>query len=96
MVEDAKVRVLFDNLGLKDVIAALEVQHDIGQMSCQQITNHLVTKISQFDGGSGGKFKGRNLSETKTGQRVKSKGLSNGSIHIPDGNIWAGFYSNWK
>ena len=97
MAEDAKIRVLFEKINhpqLKDAIAALEVQRDINKMSYEQITNHLITKVSKFDDVSGGKFKGRNLSSVSAGQ--KSKGPVNGGIHMPDGSIWTGFYPNWK
>ena len=99
MAEDAKVRVLFEKInhpGLKDVIATLEVQRDISQMSYEQITNHLVTKVSKFDDASSGKFRKRNLSSAPTGRKGKAKGPSNGGFHIPDGSIWTGFYLNWK
>ena len=100
MAEYARVRVLFEKInhpGLKDVIAALEVQRDISQMTYMQITNHLVTKVSQLDETSGGKFRGRNVaSANRTGKGKQGKGPSNGGIHMPDGSIWTGFYPNWK
>ena len=99
MAEDAKVRVLFEKInhpGLKDVIAALEVQRDISQMSYEQITNHLVTKVSKFDDVSSGKFRGRNLSSATTRHTDKAKVPATGGVHMPDGSIWTGFYPNWK
>ena len=47
MVEEAKIRLLFEKINhseLKQAIAALEVQHDMNTMSYTQIKNHLVKK----------------------------------------------------
>ena len=100
MAEYARVRVLFEKInhpGLKDVIAALEVQRDVSQMTYIQITNYLVTKVSQLDNTSAGKFKGRNLtSVNRTNKGKQGKCPSNGGIHMPDDSIWTGFYPNWK
>ena len=46
MVEEAKIRLLFEKINhseLKQAITALEVQHDMNTMSYTQINNHLVT-----------------------------------------------------
>jgi len=67
MAEEAKIRVLFENINHPETnqdIEALEVQHDISKMSYMQIKNHLVTKVSKFETASTSKIN-RNISSKK-------------------------------
>ena len=68
MAEEAKIRALFEEINhpeLKEDIVALEVQHDMSQISYIQITNHLIAKVSKFETASASKFK-RNIFSTKS------------------------------
>jgi len=102
LVEEAKIRLLFEKINhaeLKQAIAALEVQHEMNTMSYTQITNHLVTKVSKVETPGASKFNPRNLSSANTGiqkGKVAKRGPKQGGVHMPDGSVYTGFYSNWR
>ena len=101
MVEEAKIRLLFEKINhseFKQAIAALEIHHGMNTMSYTQITNHLVTKVSKLENSGTSKLNSRNLSSTNTVQKGKAEkgGPKQGGVHMPDGSVYTSFYPNWR
>ena len=97
MAEQAKIRMLFEKINhpeLKQAIAALEVQHDMNNMTYVQITNHLATAVSKFDTKQV-KFRGVSAAKTEKAKH-EGKGPKNGGVYMPDGSVFTGFYPNWR
>jgi hypothetical protein len=110
ITDQAKVRILLKKVEhpqLQDAIGALRVRATIGGgITFTECANHLSAQVSELPdhqstprkvsaAGSNhrsGKFSGGK--NRGTGGGTNSTGKRNG-IHMPDGSVWTGFYSDW-
>jgi hypothetical protein len=110
ITEPAKVRMLLKKVEhpqLQDAIGALRVRSAIEGITFTECANHLAALVSEIPdqqstrkiaaaGSDGPKKKG-------TPQRIRGGGSGAGDsgagkrkgIHMPDGSVWTGFYSDW-
>ncbi|KAI2490447.1 hypothetical protein MHU86_24134 [Fragilaria crotonensis] len=103
--EQAKVRMLLKKVEhpqLQDAVGALRVRAAIEGISFTECANHLSAQVSELPDqhtprkvSATGSRAGKKDSEIKRIRGGGQSGKRNG-IHMPDGSIWTGFYSDWE
>ena len=109
--DQAKVRILLKKVEhpqLQDAIGALRVRATIGGgITFTECANHLSAQVSELPdhqttprkvSGAGSNRSGKSSSDSKRirgGNGSSTTGKRNG-IHMPDGSVWTGFYSDWN
>ena len=103
--EQAKVRMLLKKVErpqLQDAVGALRVRAAIEGISFTECANHLSAQVSELPDqhtprkvSATGSRVGKKDSEIKGIRGGGQTGKRNG-IHMPDGSIWTGFYSDWE
>ena len=105
--EQAKVRMLLKKVEhpqLQDAINALRVRATMQGITFTECANHLSAQVSELPdyqssrkvsatGSDRGSGKGNDI------KRIRGGGADVGKrkgIHMPDGNVWTGFYSDWN
>ena len=101
--EQAKVRMLLKKVEhpqLQDAIGALRVRHQMDGINFTECANHLSAIVSELPDHQ----LSRKVSAVdKKPQRIRGGGGRPGSdlaskrkgIHMPDGTVWTGYYSDW-
>ena len=110
ITEQAKVRMLLkkvDHPQLQDAIGALRVRAAMDGITFTECANHLAAQVSELPdqqstrkiAGTGSERKKKKGVDT---HRIRGGGAADGAankrkgIHMPDGTIWTGFYSEWE
>jgi hypothetical protein len=107
--DQAKVRILLKKVEhpqLQDAIGALRVRATIGGgITFTECANHLSAQVSELpdhhqitprkvSGASSNRIGKSSVSKRTRGANGNGGGKRNG-IHMPDGSVWTGFYSDW-
>jgi hypothetical protein len=110
ITEPAKVRMLLKKIEhpqLQDAIGALRVRSAIEGITFTECANHLAALVSEIpDQQSTRKIAAAGSDRPKkegTSQRIRGGGAGatdsgaskRKGIHMPDGSVWTGFYSDW-
>ena len=101
--EQAKVRMLLKKVQhsqLQDAVGALRVRHQMEGITFTEAANHLSAIVSELpDHQSSRKLSAVDKSKVKhirgggSGGSLASKCKG---IHMPDGSVWTGYYSDWE
>ena len=103
ILEQAKVRILLKKVEhpqLQDAVNALRVRATMDGATFTECANHLSAQASELpDQQSTRKIAATGSKATPT-KRIRGGGSGgNGGkrtgIHMPDGSVWTGFYSDW-
>jgi hypothetical protein len=99
--EPAKVRMLLQKVQhpqLQAAVDALKVRSSIDGISFTLCANHLSAQVSELPDPQISR-KVATIKNIKKGNGIKRNGEKNGGkrngIHMPDGSVWTGFYSDW-
>ena len=103
ITEQAKVRLLLKKVEhpqLQDAVSALRIRSSMDGLTFTECANHLSAQVSELpDQQSNRKISGTGSDRGKASEpkRIRGGGPGNGrkGIHMPDGSVWTGFYSEW-
>ena len=100
--EQAKVRLLLQKVEhpqLRDAVGALRVRAQLDGITFTECANHLSAIVSELPDHQVRKIA---AAESKVRPKHLRGGGANGSlgskrkgIHMPDGSVWTGYYSDW-
>ena len=108
MTEQAKVCLLLKKVEhpqLQDAVSALRIRASMEGITFTECANHLSAQVSELpDHQSARKISGTGSERGKSSdpKRIRSGGPGNRNgngrkgIHMPDGSVWTGFYSDWN
>ena len=105
MTEQAKVRMLLKKVEhpqLQDAIGALRVRATMDGITFTECANHLSAQVSELpDHQSSRKLSATGSDRYKGSDPKRIRGGGPGAskrngIHMPDGSVWTGFYSDWN
>ena len=105
MTEQAKVRMLLKKVEhpqLQDAVGALRVRVTMDGITFTECANHLSAQVSELpDHQSSRKLSaaGSDRSKSSDPKRIRGGGPGGGKrngIHMSDGSVWTGFYSDWS
>lgn len=104
VTEQAKVRMLLKKVEhpqLQDACSALRIRASMEGITFTECANHLSAQVSELpDQQSTRKISGTGSDRSKGSdpKRIRGGGPGNGrkGIHMPDGSVWTGFYSDWN
>ena len=101
--EQAKVRLLLQKVEhpqLRDAIGALRVRAQLDGITFTECANHLSAVVSELPDHQARKIA---AAESKVKpQHIRGGGPGGGAsskrkgIHMPDGSVWTGYYSDWE
>ena len=103
VTEQAKVRMLLKKVlhpALSNAVSALRIRAQLDSVSFTECANHLAAMVSELPE----KHLARKVSATDSKpkvKRIRGGGSNAGAaskrkgIHMPDGSIWTGYYSDW-
>ena len=87
---------------LQDAIGALRVRHQMEGINFTERANHLSANVSELPDHQPSK-KVSAVDKTNEPQRIRGGGRpgsdpasKRNGIHMPDGTVWTGYYSNWE
>jgi hypothetical protein len=104
ITEPAKVRILLKKVEhpqLQNTVSALRISAQMSDISFTDCANHLSAVVSELPDYQSN----RKISATDSNKKVKVKHIRGGGggdlaskrkgIHMPDGSVWTGYYSDW-
>lgn len=105
ITEPAKVRILLKKVEhpqLQNAVSALRIRAQMDDISFTDCANHLSAVVSELPDYQSN----RKISATDSNKKAKVKHIRGGGgadpaskrkgIHMPDGSIWTGYYSDWE
>ena len=107
LTEQAKVRMLLKKVEhpqLQDAVSALRIRAQLDTVTFTECANHLSAIVSELpDHQLSRKVSATDSGKNKT-KRIRGGGGGTGAslaskrkgIHMPDGSIWTGYYSDWE
>ena len=108
VTEQAKVRLLLKKVEhpqLQDAVSALRIRASMEGITFTECANHLSAQVSELpDHQSSRKISGTGSERGKSSDPKRIRGGGSGNekgngrkgIHMPDGSVWTGFYSEWN
>ena len=104
--EQAKVRMLLKKVEhpqLQDAVGALRVRASMDGMTFTECANHLSALVSELpDNQSSRKISGattdrqnEDIKRIRGGGTGKKDNSKRKGVHMPDGSVWTGYYSDW-
>ena len=104
ITEQAKVRMLLKKVQhsqLQDAVSALRIRAQLDSVTFTECANHLSAIVSELPDHQINRKVSAADSKHKT-KRIRGGGAGGGlsskrkGIHMPDGSVWTGYYSDWE
>ena len=105
VTEQAKVRMLLKKIQhpqLQNAVSALRIRAQLDSVTFTECANHLAAMVSELPDNHLTRKVSAVDSKSSKAKRIRGGGASNGAaskrkgIHMPDGSVWTGYYSDWE